>query len=76
MNEINPKPEYWVLSLSGGKDCGHRNPPLSHFEGGRKGPETATGKPRRVAVEHYTNHLAPSHEHPLFHRRTELLCFG
>lgn len=20
MNEINPKPEYWVLSLSGGKD--------------------------------------------------------
>lgn len=56
--------------------CRHRNPPLSHFEGGRKGAETATGKPRRVAVEHYTNHLAPSHEHPLFHRRTELLCFG
>lgn len=26
--------------------------------------------------ELYTNHLAPSHEHPLFHWRTELLCFG
>lgn len=26
--------------------------------------------------ELYTNHLAPSYEHPLFHRRTELLCFG
>ena len=38
--------------------------------------DTATRKPRRVAVEHYTNHLAPSHEHPLFYRRTELLCFG
>ena len=35
-------------------------------------------KPQQAspAVLHYTNHLAPSHEHPLFHWRTELLCFG
>ena len=73
-----------ALSINGNLDtregslvwCGDAPAALSHFEGGRTGPETATGKPRRVAVEHYTNHLAPSHEHPLFHRRTELLCFG
>lgn len=41
-----------------------------------RGLKPQPASPGRVAVEHYTNHLAPSHEHPLFHWRTELLCFG
>lgn len=41
-----------------------------------RGLKPQPASPAVLPVEHYTNHLAPSHEHPLFHRRTELLCFG